>query len=220
MINVCPSEDTPQRTILTGKKKKKKNKLFHKKMRDLEAKGYLRGKQNHKADYRHDQSQRQNGTFTKYPFTAAPNKPSPHLTSVAAVSHFSSTPSTSTHSRPSVSVIMNSKDRDEKPNEPVTAATDHRPSVSGSHRPATTSAGNPNKFLSIDCEMVGSGPKGSINQLARCSIVSYEGDVVYDKFIKPSMPVTDYRTRWSGIRPRDLIKATPYSEARKEVRKS
>lgn len=74
------------------------------------------------------------------------------------------------------------------------------------------------KILALDCEMVGAGPKGHINQLARCTIVSYEGDVVYDKFIRPALPVTDYRTRWSGIRHCDLIKATPYIQARKEVR--
>uniref|UniRef100_A0A3B3UZC8 Interferon stimulated exonuclease 20 like 2 n=1 Tax=Poecilia latipinna TaxID=48699 RepID=A0A3B3UZC8_9TELE len=72
-------------------------------------------------------------------------------------------------------------------------------------------------YLAIDCEMVGAGPKGSISQLARCSIVSYDGDVVYDKFIKPSMYVTDFRTRWSGIRPKDLFKATPFVQARKEI---
>uniref|UniRef100_A0A3Q3VQS6 Exonuclease domain-containing protein n=1 Tax=Mola mola TaxID=94237 RepID=A0A3Q3VQS6_MOLML len=33
------------------------------------------------------------------------------------------------------------------------------------------------------------------------------------------MPVTDYRTRWSGIRPRDLVHATPYTVARKEILK-
>ncbi|KAM3614959.1 uncharacterized protein V6R79_021372 [Siganus canaliculatus] len=75
----------------------------------------------------------------------------------------------------------------------------------------------PSKFLAIDCEMVGTGPQGRISQLARCSIVSYDGDVVYDKFIRPSVPVTDYRTRWSGIRPRDLANATPHVEARKEI---
>lgn len=67
--------------------------------------------------------------------------------------------------------------------------------------------------------MVGTGPKGRFSQLARCSVVSYDGDVVYDKFIKPSVPVTDHRTRWSGIRHRDLVNATPYSEARKEILK-
>lgn len=94
-------------------------------------------------------------------------------------------------------------------------------SAGSSHRPAVVAipSGNPSKILAIDCEMVGSGPKGSINQLARCSLVSYDGDVVYDKYIKPAAPVTDYRSRWSGIRPRDLVNATPYAEARKEVRK-
>uniref|UniRef100_A0A673A8T5 Exonuclease domain-containing protein n=1 Tax=Sphaeramia orbicularis TaxID=375764 RepID=A0A673A8T5_9TELE len=63
--------------------------------------------------------------------------------------------------------------------------------------------------LAIDCEMVGAGPKGHISQLARCSIVSYDGDVVYDKFISPSI----------GIRRSDLTGATPYAEARKEILK-
>lgn len=95
------------------------------------------------------------------------------------------------------------------------------PSAGSSHKPASaiTPTGNPSKILAIDCEMVGTGPKGSISQLARCSIVSYDGDVVYDKYIKPVEPVTDYRSRWSGIRPKDLANATPYAEARKEVRK-
>ncbi|XP_054637909.1 interferon-stimulated 20 kDa exonuclease-like 2 [Dunckerocampus dactyliophorus] len=90
----------------------------------------------------------------------------------------------------------------------------HQPSLS-----VTAGAGVPSKFLAIDCEMVGTGPKGCVSQLARCSVVTYEGDVVYDKFIKPSMPVTNYRTRWSGIRPCDLSNATPFHQARKEVLK-
>lgn len=98
------------------------------------------------------------------------------------------------------------------------------PGKEGGARPAqqaSLSGGNkligPSKYLAIDCEMVGTGPQGRIGQLARCSIVSYDGDVVYDKFIRPSVPVTDYRTRWSGIRPRDLANATPHVEARKEI---
>lgn len=78
-------------------------------------------------------------------------------------------------------------------------------------------SGSPLKYLAIDCEMVGTGPKGKNSELARCSIVSYEGDVVYDKFIKPINPVTDLRTRWSGIRWQNLRNATPFLEAKKEV---
>ncbi|KAK2902941.1 hypothetical protein Q8A67_007654 [Cirrhinus molitorella] len=65
--------------------------------------------------------------------------------------------------------------------------------------------------------MVGTGPKGCCSELARCSIVNYEGDVIYDKYIKPINPVTDYRTRWSGIRRQHLINAIPFDHAQKEI---
>lgn len=78
---------------------------------------------------------------------------------------------------------------------------------------------NTSKFVAIDCEMVGGGPRGQISMLARCSLVSYEGDVVFDEFIRPDQPVTCYRTRWSGIRPRDLNNAMPFQEAKKLVAK-
>lgn len=78
-------------------------------------------------------------------------------------------------------------------------------------------SGSPLKYLAIDCEMVGTGPKGKNSELARCSIVTYEGDCIYDKFIKPLNPVTDLRTRWSGIRWQNLRNATPFFEAKREV---
>jgi hypothetical protein len=40
--------------------------------------------------------------------------------------------------------------------------------------------------------------------LARCSIVNYLGEAVYDKYVKPVETVTDYRTHVSGIREGDL----------------
>lgn len=75
----------------------------------------------------------------------------------------------------------------------------------------------PTLVVALDCEMVGTGPKGCQSELARCSILDYHGNVLYDKYIRPSRPVTDYRTRWSGIRRRHLTKATPFEQARDEV---
>ncbi|XP_040266844.1 interferon-stimulated 20 kDa exonuclease-like 2 [Bufo bufo] len=75
------------------------------------------------------------------------------------------------------------------------------------------------KMVAIDCEMVGTGQKGRNSALARCSIVNYQGDVVYDKYIKPPCPVTDYRTRWSGIRRAHLVNAIPFPAAQKEILK-
>ncbi|CAL8287723.1 unnamed protein product [Merluccius merluccius] len=67
--------------------------------------------------------------------------------------------------------------------------------------------------------MVGGGPQGQISMLARCSVVSYDGDVVFDEYIKPDEPVTCYRTRWSGIRPCHLANALPFQIAKRQVAK-
>ena len=76
---------------------------------------------------------------------------------------------------------------------------------------------NPSKYAAIDCEMVGGGAQGQVSLLARCSVVSYDGDVIFDEYIKPDQPVTCYRTRWSGIRPKHLVNAMPFQEAKKQV---
>lgn len=210
IINTCYSNDTAQRPPAGNRKRKKR--CFRRKMQYLEKNGYLEGKykSNHRTGQTKQAPQRQNGASTKHPQcpTSTHNKSLPHPGNTANSSHWSSKPSTSTHSLPSSTAT-------------VSGGGTHRPSASSGRQPAAaqTPARVPTKYLAIDCEMVGSGPKGSISQLARCSVVSYEGDVIYDKFINPAVPVTDYRTRWSGIRRSDLVNAMPYSEARKEVRK-
>lgn len=69
----------------------------------------------------------------------------------------------------------------------------------------TTEAG---KYIAIDCEMVGVGPNPEKESaLARVSIVNYHGHQVYDSFVLPKEPVTDYRTFVSGITPQLLRSA-------------
>ncbi|XP_004619269.1 interferon-stimulated 20 kDa exonuclease-like 2 [Sorex araneus] len=77
----------------------------------------------------------------------------------------------------------------------------------------------PSKMVAIDCEMVGTGPKGHVSSLARCSIVSYEGDVLYDEYIRPPCQIVDYRTRWSGIKRHHMVNATPFKVARGQILK-
>lgn len=74
------------------------------------------------------------------------------------------------------------------------------------------------RLVAMDCEMVGTGPSGRRSEVARCSIVNYYGSVIYDKYILPRHPVTDYRTRWSGIRKHHLEQAVPFEDAQNEVR--
>ncbi|XP_033624274.1 interferon-stimulated 20 kDa exonuclease-like 2 [Asterias rubens] len=69
------------------------------------------------------------------------------------------------------------------------------------------------RLISLDCEMVGVGPQGRISALARCSIVDYNCNVLYDAYIKPELEILDYRTPWSGIRKQDMEDATPFKKA-------
>lgn len=77
-----------------------------------------------------------------------------------------------------------------------------------------------NKFpdgpIALDCEMVGVG-RYNRNALGRVSIVDYHGNILYDVFSRPDKPITDYRTQFSGIRPRDLVNALPLKAVRQDV---
>lgn len=77
----------------------------------------------------------------------------------------------------------------------------------------------PDNIVSLDCEMVGCSEKGRISALGRCSIVNYNGEILYDSYVKPILPVTDHRTKWSGIKRKHLSNATPFSEAIKQIKK-
>ncbi len=90
------------------------------------------------------------------------------------------------------------------------------PPASGRSSPCLSSS--PTTVVALDCEMVGTGPGGRCSELARCSILDYHGNVVYDKYVRPCQPVTDYRTRWSGIQRHHLHNATSFAQAREEVR--
>lgn len=60
------------------------------------------------------------------------------------------------------------------------------------------------KYLAMDCEMVGVGPSGRRSALARVSIVDWDLKVVFDTYVQVMDRVTDYRTPVSGIRPKHL----------------
>ncbi|KAI0391125.1 ribonuclease H-like domain-containing protein [Xylariaceae sp. FL0594] len=75
------------------------------------------------------------------------------------------------------------------------------------------------KYIAIDCEMVGTGPTGQDNMLARVSCVDFHGRQVYDSFVLPRERVTDYRTAITGITPSTLRPpaARPFEEVQAAV---
>ena len=73
------------------------------------------------------------------------------------------------------------------------------------------------KYIAIDCEMVGIGPGGVNSALARVSAVNYEGQQIYDSFVKPREVVTDWRTHVSGITPKSIINARSFESVQAEI---
>ena len=85
--------------------------------------------------------------------------------------------------------------------------------------------------LALDCEMVGVGEQGQYSKkfvkrstntieydiLARVSIVDQNLNCVYDKYAKPTQPVTNYRTEFTGIRPRDIENGENFKKIQQEV---
>ncbi|XP_077488366.1 uncharacterized protein LOC144099140 isoform X1 [Amblyomma americanum] len=75
----------------------------------------------------------------------------------------------------------------------------------------------PTRVVAMDCEMVGVGHEGKDSVLARVSLVNVMGHCIYDKFVKPTEEVVDYRTAVSGVRPGDIEKGEDFAKVQKEV---
>ncbi|KAK4534828.1 hypothetical protein CDCA_CDCA03G0853 [Cyanidium caldarium] len=75
------------------------------------------------------------------------------------------------------------------------------------------------KVVALDCEFVGVGDDRKRHALARVSIVDYFGAVLLDRYVRVDEPVTDFRTRYSGIRPHHLksADAASFREVQAEV---
>eukprot|EP00929_Paragymnodinium_shiwhaense_P082802 TRINITY_DN43822_c0_g1_i2.p2 TRINITY_DN43822_c0_g1~~TRINITY_DN43822_c0_g1_i2.p2 ORF type:complete len:254 (+),score=62.09 TRINITY_DN43822_c0_g1_i2:64-825(+) len=55
------------------------------------------------------------------------------------------------------------------------------------------------RVVALDCEMAGVGNRGRKSVLVRVSVVGRSGEVLMDVLVRPSGPVTDWRTHVTGI---------------------
>ncbi|CAM9672889.1 unnamed protein product, partial [Laminaria digitata] len=73
------------------------------------------------------------------------------------------------------------------------------------------------QYVGLDCEMVGVGPAGCRSALARCCMVDWSGNVIYDKHVTPNERVTDFRTFVSGVKASHLKGNFRLRECQEEV---
>lgn len=61
--------------------------------------------------------------------------------------------------------------------------------------------------VSLDCEMVKCGDE---SELARISIINYNGHVLMDEYVRPKKYITNYLTWVSGITRNNIANAKTY----------
>ena len=66
----------------------------------------------------------------------------------------------------------------------------------------------------LPCSLNAALPCRPSHGARRVCIVNSSGTVLLDRMVAQAERVTDYRTRWSGIRPRDLAGAPPLAQVR------
>jgi len=118
----------------------------------------------------------------------------------------------------SKSLIDSTKIPVDVPTRPSTSHSNHEPDLETQENEGVSATAIAGKYIALDCEMVGVGPTpDDDSQLARASLVNFHGEQIYDTYVKPQLPVTDYRTAVSGIREENLKVGRPFKEVRRDV---
>mmetsp|Transcript_13786 Transcript_13786/g.21014 ORF Transcript_13786/g.21014 Transcript_13786/m.21014 type:complete len:276 (+) Transcript_13786:157-984(+) len=75
------------------------------------------------------------------------------------------------------------------------------------------------RYVALDCEMVGVGYGGHRSSLARVCVVDWDGNTILDLYVRQRQEVTDYRTFVSGITEKHLSEETAVDieECRRQV---
>ncbi|QRW00242.1 nucleotide-binding frt1 [Ceratobasidium sp. AG-Ba] len=77
----------------------------------------------------------------------------------------------------------------------------------------------PEEYAALSCLSVGAGSGGSVNMLARATVIDYWGNVIFDSFVEPTEKVTNYKTTSTGIEEHHLhgSESKPFKVVQAEV---
>nr|ACG46030.1 RNA exonuclease 4 [Zea mays] len=73
------------------------------------------------------------------------------------------------------------------------------------------------RAVALACKMVGGGSDGSMDLCARVCLVGEDEHVIFQTYVKPTLPVTNYRYEVTGIRPEYLRDAMPLKVAQRRI---
>ncbi|CAM8927994.1 unnamed protein product [Rhodiola kirilowii] len=101
---------------------------------------------------------------------------------------------------------------------PVAIATllSHSPGPQNNMSSSTDSRDS--KAIAMDCEMVGGGTDGSIDICARVCLIDEEENLVFHAYIRPVIPVTNYRHEVTGLTEEHLQVAIQLEEVQAKIK--
>jgi RNA exonuclease 4 len=72
--------------------------------------------------------------------------------------------------------------------------------------------------ICIDVECVATGTKYDDRAVARVAVVDWEENIIFDRMVKPDLPVVSHLTALTGIEPGQLDEASPLSDIIAELK--
>ncbi|KAK2371304.1 Exonuclease family protein [Trifolium repens] len=73
------------------------------------------------------------------------------------------------------------------------------------------------KAIAMDCEMVGGGSDGSLELCGRVCLVDEDENLIFHTYVKPQIPVTNYRYEITGLTEERLRDGMPLKEVREKI---
>ncbi|KAI9078068.1 hypothetical protein K1719_039993 [Acacia pycnantha] len=73
------------------------------------------------------------------------------------------------------------------------------------------------QVVALACKMVGGGSDGSLDLCARVCIIDERENILFHSYVKPPIPVTNYRFETTGIRPEYLRDAMTMRQVQRKI---
>ncbi|ONK66292.1 uncharacterized protein A4U43_C06F6190 [Asparagus officinalis] len=73
------------------------------------------------------------------------------------------------------------------------------------------------RVVALGCKMVGGGSDGTLDLCARVCLIDENENIIFHTYIRPRLPVTNYRYETTGIRPENLRDAIPLKLAQRKI---
>ncbi|XP_024972342.1 apoptosis-enhancing nuclease-like, partial [Cynara cardunculus var. scolymus] len=73
------------------------------------------------------------------------------------------------------------------------------------------------RAVALACKMVGGGSDGSLDLCAKVCIIDEYENILFRSYVKPYLPVTNYRYETTGIRPEYLRDALPLRQVQRKI---